>query len=92
MKGIFVYLLYGFVLLPEVRPEQLYLAVCVQTIANWEGPLCLVHQVYIFEITDRSSLGCGEQSAAKGIFIHLLYGSVRLPEVGLKQLYLAVCV
>ena len=54
--------------------------------------MCLVHQVYIFEITDRSSSACGEQSAVKGIFVNLLYGSVRLQEVGPKQLYLAVCV
>ena len=82
VNGIFKHLLYGFVRLPEVGPEQRNLAVVVQTTPNWEGPLYLVHQVYDSQAAHGCSPGHGKQSSVKGIFVYLLYGFVRLPEVG----------
>ena len=40
----------------------------------------LVHQLYDSQTAYRCSPGHGKQSAAKGIFVHLLYGFVRLPK------------
>ena len=50
------------------------------------GPLYLVHQVYDSKTTHGCSPVHGKQSTVKAIFVHLLYGFVRLPEMGLKQL------
>ena len=56
----------------------------IQSVPNWDGPLYIVHQLYDSKTAHGCSPGC-EQSAVNDIFVHLLYGFVRLPEVGPEQ-------
>ena len=83
MNGIFVQLLYESVQLSEVERLTVALGGVYTSYTKLEVLLLLVHQLYDHYTTQACSLGRSEQSAVNDVFVQLLYGSVRLPQIGL---------
>ena len=73
----------NFCTAPQVGRLTVAIGLNTQAVPNCEVLLLLVHQVYDIYNTQAYSLGRGEQSTVNGIFIHLLYGSVRLSQIRL---------
>ena len=71
---------------PQSRTETVQLGYVYTIYTKLGGPVENLQQVYGSKTAHGSSPGHVKQSAVKGIFVQLLYGFVRLPEVRPEEL------